>query len=167
MKKIGTLFILMIFWLLPLLLTIDVTNVYSSTKMPFFALENVVDGKIVQSKSFKNKVLLVSFFATWCPPCKEEAPILVRLQNELSADGFSVIALSVDQGSTSKVVSFVKKNQINYPVLIAESKTAVDFGGVYGIPVAFLVNKSGNVVRKYTGLVGYKALNKDIRSLLN
>ncbi len=167
MKKLGTVFISLVLWVLPVLFSVDVMGAYASTKMPSFALESVVDGNVVQSTSFKDKVLLVSFFATWCPPCKEEAPILVRLQNELSAEGFSVIALSVDQGSVSTVARFVERNQINYPVLLAESKTAMDFGGVYGIPVAFLVNKSGNVVKKYTGYVGYKALNKDIQSLLH
>lgn len=167
MKKVGIVFISALMLLLPLFFTFGVTSAHSSTKMPTFALENVVDGNIVESNSFKNKVLLVSFFATWCPPCMEEAPVFVRLQNELAADGFSVIALSVDQGSTSKVARFVEKNAINYPVLLAESKTTMDFGGIYGIPVAFLVNKSGNVVKKYTGYVRYKDLDRDIRSLLN
>jgi glutathione peroxidase-family protein len=65
------------------------------------------------------------------------------------------------------VAKFVEKRAINYPVLLAEAQTTVDFGGVYGIPVAFLVNKSGNVVKKYTGYVEYGILEKDIQSLLN
>ena len=139
----------------------------AGTQMPSFALENVRDGKIIKSNAFSGKVLLLTFFATWCPPCSEEVPTLVKLQSELADAGFSVIGLSVDQQGPAPVAKFVKKRGINYPVLLAESQTTRDFGGVYGIPVAFLVNKSGNVVKKYTGYVQHEILEKDIRSLLD
>ena len=139
----------------------------AATQMPSFALESVRDGKIVESNIFDGKVLLLTFFATWCPPCVEEIPALVQLQNELADAGFSVVGLSVDQQGSAIVAKFVEKRSINYPVLLAESKTTQDFGGIYGIPVAFLVNKSGNVVKKYTGYVQHRVLEKDIRSLLN
>ncbi len=139
----------------------------AETQMPSFALENVRDGKIIKSNSFSGKVLLLTFFATWCPPCSEEVPNLIKLQSELADAGFSVIGLSVDQQGPAPVAKFVEKRGINYPVLLAESQTTRDFGGVYGIPVAFLVNKSGNVVKKYTGYVQHEILEKDIRSLLN
>jgi peroxiredoxin len=135
--------------------------------MPSFSLESVRDGKIVDSDSFQGKVLLLTFFATWCPPCAEEVPILIKLHNELSDAGFSVVGLSVDQQGTSVVAKFVEKRNITYPVLLAEAQTTIDFGGIYGIPVAFLVNKSGNVVKKYTGYIQHDILEKDIRSLLN
>lgn len=139
----------------------------AATKMPAFALESVRDGKIVKSNSFSGKVLLLTFFATWCPPCAEEVPVLVKLQNELAKAGFSVVGLSVDQQGAAIVAEFAEKRAINYPVLLAEPQTTEDFGGVYGIPVAFLVNKSGNVVKKYTGYVQHELLERDIRSLLN
>jgi peroxiredoxin len=139
----------------------------AATRMPSFALENVRDGKIVESDSFKGRVLLLTFFATWCPPCLEEVPNLIKLQNEMSGAGFSVIGMSVDQQGPATVAKFVENKAINYPVLLAEAKTTTDFGGIYGIPVAFLVNKAGNVVKKYTGYVDHAVLEKDIRSLMN
>jgi thiol-disulfide isomerase/thioredoxin len=139
----------------------------AATPMPSFSLESVRDGKIVDSDSFRGKVLLLTFFATWCPPCVEEVPILIKLQNELADSGFSVVGLSVDQQGQASIAKFVDKRDINYPVLLAKSQTTRDFGGIYGIPVAFLVNKSGNVVKKYTGYVQHDILEKDIRSLLN
>lgn len=138
----------------------------AATQMPSFSLESVRDGKIVESDSFKGKVLLLTFFATWCPPCAEEVPILVKLQKKLADAGFSVVGLSVDQTGPASVAKFVKSQEINYPVLLAEARTTQDFGGVYGIPVAFLVNKSGNVVKKYTGYVQHEILERDILSLL-
>jgi peroxiredoxin len=139
----------------------------AATQMPPFSLESVRDGKIIESDSFNGKVLLLTFFATWCPPCAEEVPILVKLHKELADAGFSVVGLSVDQTGPDSVAKFVKSQEINYPVLLAESRTTQDFGGVYGIPVAFLVNKSGNVVKKYTGYVQHEILERDIRSLLD
>ncbi len=138
----------------------------AATKMPAFSLASVRDGKIVDSSAFQGKVLLLTFFATWCGPCVEEVPVLVKLHTEMVDAGFSVVGMSVDQQGPAVVAKFVEKKAINYPVLLAESKTANDFGGIYGIPVAFLVNKSGNVVKKYTGFVNQKVLEKDIRSLL-
>lgn len=139
----------------------------AATEMPSFSLESVRDGKIVESDSFRGKVLLLTFFATWCPPCVEEVPTLIKLQNELADSGFSVVGMSVDQQGQASVAKFVDKREINYPVLLVKSQTTRDFGGIYGIPVAFLVNKSGNVVKKYTGYVQHDILEKDIRSLLN
>lgn len=154
-------------WCIALIFTLLLTvAAQATTQMPSFSLESVRDGKIIESDSYNGKVLLLTFFATWCPPCAEEVPILVKLQKDLADAGFSVVGLSVDQTGPDSVAKFVKNQQINYPVLLAEARTTQDFGGVYGIPVAFLVNKSGNVVKKYTGYVQHEILERDIRSLL-
>jgi peroxiredoxin len=166
MKK-QTKYLFAILSILPMLAVLLAVEGQASTQMPPFALESVRDGEIIDSSSFEGKVLLLTFFATWCPPCVEEVPVLVDLHKKLSSAGFSVVGLSVDQQGAAVVARFVEKRKINYPVLLAESKTTMDFGGVYGIPVAFLVNKSGNVVKKYTGYVKHTILEKDIRSLLN
>jgi thiol-disulfide isomerase/thioredoxin len=141
--------------------------VQAVTPMPTFDLVSVRDGKTISSNSFKGKVLLLTFFATWCRPCVEEVPTLVRLQTDMADAGFSVVGMSVDQQGPAVVAKFVEKRAINYPVLVAKAGTGEDFGGIYGIPVAFLVNKTGNVVKKYTGYVDHQVLEKDIRSLLN
>ena len=142
-------------------------KVLASTKMPAFALESVRDGKRIGSEIFEGKALLVTFFATWCPPCLQEIPSLVKLQDEFGPNGFSVVALSVDQGGSQPVAELVEQQAINYPVLMADAQTAENFGGVYGIPVSFLVNKSGNVVKRYPGLVPHSVLAKDVQSLVD
>jgi thiol-disulfide isomerase/thioredoxin len=142
-------------------------KVLASTKMPSFALESVRDGKRIDSDSFQGKALLITFFATWCPHCLQEIPALVKLQEEFGSNGFSVVALSVDQGGSEPVAELVDQQAINYPVLMADAETAENFGGVYGIPVSFLVNKSGNVVKRYPGLVPHSVLAKDVQSLID
>ncbi len=143
-----------------------VTNSYSSTQMPEFELPDAVNGEKVSSRSFEGKALLLIFFATWCPPCLEEVPTLIQLQNDYSDDNFSVIGLSVDQGGAKVVKRLIEKKSINYPVFMADAQVMQDFGGVYGIPVAFLINKKGHVVKKYTGYVPKSILEKDLKKIL-
>jgi thiol-disulfide isomerase/thioredoxin len=165
MKKIHSFYCIAI---ASLFLTVVIlpTIVLASSKMPAFVLENVVDGKSVDSVDFHGKALLVTFFATWCPPCMQEIPTLVELQQEFAEEGFSVIGLSVDQGGSAEVARLVERQAINYPVLMADAQTAENFGGVFGIPVSYLVNKSGNVVKQYTGLIPHAVLAKDVRSVI-
>ncbi|SDO90443.1 TlpA family protein disulfide reductase [Desulforhopalus singaporensis] len=165
MKKISSSVICCLFTVI--FLFGSTTAGLAATKMPTFSLESVSDGKKINSSFFTGKVLLLTFFATWCPPCAAEVPVLNELQQKYGRDGFSVVGLSVDQQGVSTVAEFVEEKRINYPVLMAGAGTARDFGGIYGIPVAFLVNRAGNVVKKYTGYVGHQVLDKDVRSLLN
>jgi peroxiredoxin len=139
----------------------------ATSKMPVFSLPNVIDGKTIDSREFQGKALLVTFFATWCPPCMDEVPTLIKLQKEFAKDGFSVIGLSVDEQGPGVVVKLISKQGINYPVMMADRRTIKDFGGVYGIPVSFLVNRSGNVVKKYPGEVPLSVLAKDIKNVMD
>ena len=144
----------------------SINPAYSATRMPAFSLENVITGKEVGSDSFAGKSLLVTFFATWCPPCIQEIPNLIEVQNEFGPKKFSVVALSVDQNGKTVVKRMVEKKNINYPVMMADNSVTRDFGGVYGIPTSFLVNKKGNVVKKYTGYIPHSVLVNDIKQVL-
>ncbi len=142
-------------------------SVSASKSMPSFSLPDVVTGDMVDSKDFDGKTLLVTFFATWCPPCMQEVPDLISLQKQYAEKGFSVVALSVDQGGMGVVKKLVEKRSINYPVLLADSSTARNFGGVVGIPTSFLVNSKGHVVKKYPGYVPHTILENDIKRIMN
>jgi len=139
----------------------------AASKMPSFLLPDAVTGENVDSKNFVGKTLLVTFFATWCPPCMQEVPDLINLQKKYSSKGFSVIALSVDEGGAKVVKKLVEKRSINYPVLMADRSTAQSFGGVVGIPTSFLINSKGNVVKKYPGYVPHVLLENDIKKIMN
>lgn len=134
--------------------------------LPGFSLPSVVDGKTVSSEDFRGKTLLITFFATWCPPCRQEIPALIELQEEFAASGFSVIALSMDEKGPQVVLRLIEKEGINYPVMMADSRVVRDFGGITGIPTSFLVDKKGGVVKRYPGYAPRSLLEKDIRSIL-
>lgn len=140
---------------------------YASIQMPSFNLPDAISGATVKSSAFSGKALLVTFFATWCPPCMQEVSTLIDLQNQFSKIGFSVVGLSVDQGGPEIVAKLIEQRSINYPVLMADESTARAFGGVAGIPTSFLVNKDGNVVKKYPGYVPHSILVKDIEKIMN
>ncbi|MEW6501853.1 MAG: TlpA disulfide reductase family protein [Thermodesulfobacteriota bacterium] len=142
------------------------TAAHAATPMPRFALPSVTDGKAIDSNAFKGKALLVNFWATWCPPCRKEIPSLIELQNKYAARGFSVIGLSTDQGGSSLVAKFAQKMNINYPVAIADNDTPRNFGNILGIPTTFLVDREGNVRKRYDGYVDHETLERDLLQIL-
>ncbi|MBW1749177.1 MAG: TlpA family protein disulfide reductase [Deltaproteobacteria bacterium] len=152
--------------LIVLLLLLGSSAAGAAVSMPEFSLPSVVDGTTVNSTAFKGKVLLVTFFATWCPPCRQEIPTLKKLQTELGPQGFSVLGLSVDESGPGIVAKLVEGEKINYPVLMADRSTADSFGGIAGIPTSFLINRQGHVVKKYPGYIPHKLLERDIKAFL-
>lgn len=138
----------------------------AGTEMPPFSLKNVQSGKITDSSEFKDKAVFLAFFATWCPPCRQEAPALVRLQKEYADQGFSVVAISMDQGKIKEVEKFIEEFSVNYPILMGDYDVIQAYGGIYTIPTSFLVDKEGNVVKMYQGAASYAELVKDVSSVL-
>jgi thiol-disulfide isomerase/thioredoxin len=135
-------------------------------QMVQFKLNSLTDNTVLDSKQLEGQVLLVTFFATWCPPCIQEIPALIALQKSLKQKGFSVLAFSVDEGGPEPLQRLIEKYEINYPVLFADLNVEKGFGGVTGIPVTFLVNRKGELVQKYLGYVGHDVLEEEINNLL-
>ncbi len=142
------------------------TTSVSAVDMPRFSLPDALSGELVNSDTFAGKVVLVSFFATWCPPCRMEVAELKSLQEKFAGKAFSVVGLSVDQGGSAGVAKFARKEGINYPVLMANYRVTRDFGGIVGIPTAFLVDKNGTVVKRYRGVATYDTLERDVTKVL-
>ncbi len=142
------------------------TESHSAVNLPPFSLPTAVDGSVVTSEAYRGKAMLITFFATWCPPCLQEIPTLKALQTKFHSQGFAVVALSVDEGGPGTVARLVKKTGINYQVLMADQQTTRSFGGVAAIPTSFLVNKKGHVVKKYPGFATHGLLERDIESVL-
>jgi thiol-disulfide isomerase/thioredoxin len=135
-------------------------------QMVQFKLDSLTDNAVLDSKELEGQVLLVTFFATWCPPCIQEIPTLNAVQKSFKQKGFSVLAFSVDEGDPAPLHRLIEKYEINYPVLLADLNVVKAFGGVTGIPVTFLVNRKGEIVKKYLGYVGHDVLEEAITSLL-
>jgi thiol-disulfide isomerase/thioredoxin len=136
-------------------------------QMAPFKMPSLTDKTVLDSKQLDGQVLLVTFFATWCPPCIQEIPTLIALQETFKSKGFSVVAFSVDESGLAPLENLIVKYKINYPVLLADSDVTRSFGGVTGIPVTFLVNRQGEIVKKYLGYVSHDLLEEEIKSMLS
>lgn len=134
-------------------------------KAPDFVLKSF-DGKTVKLSDYKGKVVIIDFWATWCPPCRKGIPDLISIQNEYKKD-VVIIGISLDSEKTIKdVPGFVKSYQINYPIVYGNEKVVTDYGGIEGIPTAFLVDRKGNIVDKHVGLVPKDTYVNKIKELL-
>lgn len=133
---------------------------------PDFTLNRSLDGKPAKLSDMKGKVRLVDFWATWCPPCREEIPGFIALQKKYQAKGLEVIGVSVDQGGPEKVNDFVKKQGINYLSLMSSSEAEAAYGGIRSIPTTFLIDRKGKVVKKYLGATPMETFEADLKPLL-
>ena len=119
-------------------------------------------------KDYPNKIVLLNFFATWCPPCKAEIPNLIQLQNDYKNDFVIVSILLEDMKTHEELQKFITTFNINYPITNASENfdLAKSLGGIKSIPTMFLVDKDGNVFQKYVGLVPSEMMEIDIKKVL-
>ncbi len=125
-----------------------------------------LDGKDVSLASFKGKVILLNFWATWCGPCKAEIPGFVELQEQYKND-LVIVGYSVDD-TAEKARAFAKEWKMNYPILLGEGREEVQeaYGPIYGIPASFLISKDGKVCRRHMGIAPKAVFEKEIKALL-
>lgn len=135
---------------------------------PEFTLKDIND-KNVSLSDYRGKVILIEFWATWCPPCRASIPELVTVYNKYRAKGFTILAISVDEGQDvqKKLVAFAKEFGMTYPVLLADRNATFQYG-VNSIPHTFIVNKEGIIKNQYLGYQRgiSETLSKEIEVLL-
>jgi len=122
-----------------------------------------LSGKITTMNDLKGKVVLVNFWATWCPPCRVEIPELIKLQ-EQHRERLQVIGISEDE-DPEQVREFVKTTGINYPVVMATPELIAAYGGVAALPTTFVVDTEGRVVQRHLGLLSAEIYDREIRAL--
>ncbi len=114
-----------------------------------FSLKDL-GGRTVSLSSMRGRVVLLNFWATWCPPCVAEMPSLNRLYGQMRAKGLEVIAVSVDR-SADDVREFIGKKGFNFTVLMDEGSSVARRYRVFSTPTTFLIDKNGNVVERFFG----------------
>ncbi len=136
-----------------------------SKAAPAWELKDV-DGKTVKASDFDGKVVILDFWATWCPPCKAEIPGFVELQKQYGDKGLVVIGVSLDEQGPAVVKPFMKQFEMNYPVVMGDAKIVQAYGGIEGIPTTFIIDRSGNIVAGHVGYVAKETFEKEITPLL-
>jgi thiol-disulfide isomerase/thioredoxin len=136
------------------------------TPISIKVLDSVIS---IKEAEYKDKIILVNFFATWCPPCRAEIPHLVNLKNKYK-DKFEVVAVMLDEGmSIEDKKAFVEKFNINYKVSTTQSENhalASLIGNVRTIPYMMLFDAKGKYVTDYKGAVPEEMIESDIKKVL-
>jgi peroxiredoxin len=133
---------------------------------PTWTLKDV-DGKPVPWSQFKGQVVVVDFWATWCPPCRTEIPGYVALQKKYAADGVTFIGISVDgDDSIPAVKAFVKQFNINYLILMANDTVQDAYGVNQGYPTTFIIDRDGTIRNKKVGREPTPDFEKEVLSVL-
>lgn len=133
---------------------------------PAFTLQDI-GGKQVSLSDFKGKVVILDFWATWCPPCRKEIPHFVELQDRYGAKGLVVIGVALDDERTAgEVRAFSRRMGINYPILYGNREVMEAYGPIEAIPTTFVIDRDGRIRARFVGYQPGKVFEDAVRPLL-
>lgn len=132
---------------------------------------SINSSEMLNLSDYQGKVVILDFWATWCPPCRKGIPDLVEIKKEFKNKGVEIIGISLDgitRGGTTKndVAPFIKEYGINYPIVVGDGNIAQQYGGIQSIPTSFVIDKDGFIVSYYQGLIPKNQYVADINKAL-
>ena len=130
-----------------------------------FTLQELSGGGNVALSEMKGRVVLLEFWATWCPPCRASVPGIERLYEKYKDKGVVVLAVSMDDSGWDAVQSFVKENGIKYTVLRGNDDVAEKYQ-VRSIPMLLVIDKEGKIAKRYLGFGSDEDVERDIKAVL-
>jgi cytochrome c biogenesis protein CcmG/thiol:disulfide interchange protein DsbE len=131
---------------------------------PEFSLPDLNGGHLELS-SYRGKVVLLDFWATWCNPCRDEVPHFSELQGKYGDQGLQIIGISMDDGP-EPVRKFAQTYKMTYPVVMGNAEIGEAYGGILGLPIAFLIGRDGRIYAKHTGATDVSVFDKEVVNLL-
>ncbi|HVB85678.1 MAG TPA: cytochrome c biogenesis protein CcdA [Candidatus Dormibacteraeota bacterium] len=143
------------------------------TPEPNVTFKNL-QGNDVSLASYKGKVVLLNMWGTWCEPCQGEIPTLIKMQQDYSNKGFTILGVATND-DLDRVIPFVHTRKfdvggqeltMNYPIVMGSDEISTAFGGLLGMPTSFLINRNGDIVKKYIGSLNPEEINKDVQAQL-
>lgn len=132
---------------------------------PDFVL-STFKGKSLSLSGFEDKVIILDFWATSCPPCLKEIPDFIKLYDKYRDKGLVIIGISLDKGNAEKVKKFCQNNGVNYPVAMGNYEITKIYGGIRYIPTTFIIDKNKNIVKKFIGYTSIDVFEREIKALL-
>ncbi len=138
---------------------------------PVFSLPDM-NGRKVDLASFKGKVIVLEFWATWCAPCREEIPVVNQIYKAYREKGLVVIGISLDRKPPQEVKKFLDEMQVEYLNVMGNEETlerysqVANLGPIRGIPATFVIDRQGRICQRYMGLTGKRILEEAIKAVL-
>ena len=132
---------------------------------PDFALKGL-NGQTVHLSDLKGKVVIVDFWATWCQPCVIMIPWFIQFRNQYGPRGLEIVGVAMDEEGLSVVKPYAEKMKMNYHVVLGSEEVANSWGGIFGLPTTFIIDREGRIRNRHLGLVGRDVFEKDLRDLL-
>ena len=142
------------------------TSELTSDKAPNFALKTL-NGETFRLKEHRGEVVVLNFWATWCPPCRKEIPMFVKLQRELGDRGLQFVGVALERSAgPKKVQAFAEKMDMNYPIGMGDGSIAQKYGGVRGLPMTFIIGPDGTIQGHIPGMATESMLRPGLEKLL-
>ena len=135
------------------------------TIAPQFALKDL-NGRMVQLRAYRGKVVLINFWATWCPPCRAEMPDLVRLQRQYAKQGLQIIGITYPPETKTRVRRFARSLKVNYPIILGTRQIKARFSSEETLPLTVVIDRDGKVTDVISGILLRQEFDQKIKPLL-
>jgi cytochrome c biogenesis protein CcmG, thiol:disulfide interchange protein DsbE len=122
--------------------------------------------QVVDLSTYRGRVVLLNFWATWCAPCQIEIPRFVAWQTAYGGQGLQILGVAMED-DPGPVFALTRRRQVSYPVVMGDAQLGRLYGGVLGLPVTFLIDRQGNIAAVYKGQANLNAMEREIRRLLS
>ena len=132
---------------------------------PVLVLKDL-SGRALRLSDYKGKVVVLNFWATWCPPCRAEMPDLIRMQREYRSQGLQVVGITYPPEEIAEVRQFVRKLGVNYPIALGTIETKSLFDETETLPLTIVIDREGKVRERIEGILLPQEFEQKIRPLL-
>jgi cytochrome c biogenesis protein CcmG/thiol:disulfide interchange protein DsbE len=140
------------------------TATFSPRMAPNFVLRDLHHQRM-ELRAYRGKVVLLNFWATWCGPCLVEIPQFAEWQKRYGAQHFQVLGISLDDAE-APIQAEEQRLKLNYPIAMGDEKVEAAYGGIFGLPITFLIDREGRVRAKYQGASDLRVMEREVELLL-